>query len=162
MADTLIAYYSLEGNIDFVANELASLLNADKCRLETVKEYPKKGLVKYLHGGKDTLKGFKPELKTTIPDLAQYSTVIVGAPVWANGPAAPIMTFLEAADFTGKKVSFFTSSMGGSSAKTLKTMADAATSKGAASVVPGFAVVNPLKKQDSAKAKIAEFAESLK
>lgn len=160
MEKTLIIYYSLEGNIDFVANELSSALNADKCRLETVKEYPKKGLVKYLHGGKDTLKGFTPELKTAIPDLSPYSTIIIGAPVWASLPAAPIMTFLANADFTGKKVSFFTSSMGGSGSKTLETMASNA--KNASEIIPGFAVVNPMKKQDAAKKAIADFVETLK
>ena len=161
MEKTLIIYYSLEGNIDFVANELASILNADKCRLETVKEYPKKGLVKYLHGGKDTLKGFKPELKTAIPDFAPYSRIIVGAPVWASLPAAPIMSLFDKADFTGKKVSFFTSSMGGPGDKTLETMKAAAEAKGA-ETIPGFAVVNPIKNQEKAKKAITDFVAGLK
>lgn len=83
MADTLIAYYSLEGNIDFVARELAKEIGADLFRIETVKAYPERGLAKFFHGGKDTVMGARPELKAPLPDLSAYSTVVLGMPVWA-------------------------------------------------------------------------------
>ena len=40
MADTLVVYYSLEGNVDFLARENADEMKADLLRPETEKEYP--------------------------------------------------------------------------------------------------------------------------
>lgn len=44
MSKSLVIYYSLEGNVEFVAEELAEELGADTFRVETVKDYPKKGV----------------------------------------------------------------------------------------------------------------------
>lgn len=160
MADTLIVYYSLEGNIDFVARALAKEVGADLCRLETVKVYPKKGLMKFFHGGKDVVAGIRPELKTALPDLSPYSKVVIAAPVWAGKPAAPINTFLESANFSEKKIFAFTSSASGNGGKTLELIADAAKRTG------GIAVAcesfkNPATKPDEALAQVKEFAKKL-
>ena len=160
MADTLIIYYSLEGNIDFLMRALAKQSSADTCRLETVKEYPKKGLLKFLHGGRDASFGFKPELKTALPDMAQYSRIIIGTPVWAGKPSAPIMSFLDKADFSGKNVTIVASSAGGSADKCVNIITTAVTAKGG--IVNGsYAFVNPLKNPQDSLDKITEIAEQI-
>ena len=160
MAATLIVYYSLEGNIAFVADALAKQLGAEVYRLETVKEYPKKGLLKFLHGGRDASLGFKPELKGTLPDLSGYEQVIVGTPVWAGKPSAPLAAFLDKVDFTGKKVSAFASSAGGSAEKCLAAIRAAAERKGAAfGAVQSF--VNPLRSPEAALESVKTFAAQL-
>lgn len=160
MADILIVYYSLEGNIDFVARTLAKKTGANLCRLETVKEYPKKGLLKFLHGGKDSLSGFKPELKTVLPDVSAYKTIVIGAPVWAGKPAAPINTYLDTADFSGKRVFVFTSSAGGSPAKALELMSAMVAKKGA--VLGGTAAfVNPIRTPAAAVDAVGDFAKKI-
>ncbi|MCR5698507.1 MAG: NAD(P)H-dependent oxidoreductase [Treponemataceae bacterium] len=161
MSETIIVYYSLEGNIDFVAKNLAEKISCSNVvRLETVKAYPTKGLFKFLHGGKDAMKGFKPELKTALPDLSKFDIVVIGTPVWASRPSAPINTFIEKCDFSGKKVFILASSMGGSSASTIEAISSEVTKKGA-TVVASTSFVNPLKNQEKAKAAIAEFASKV-
>ena len=160
MADTLIVYFSLEGNVDFVSRELAKELGADLYRLQTVKEYPKKGLMKFVHGGRDTIKGFKPELKA-LPDLSAYKTILVGAPVWASKPAAPLNTFFDGADFSGKSVSLFASSAGGNSKKCLSIMREIAGKKGG-TVKAEEEFTNPLKDPEKTIAQVEAFAERIK
>ena len=160
MADTLIVYFSLEGNVDFVSRELAKELGADLYRLQTVKEYPKKGLMKFVHGGRDTIKGFKPELKA-LPDLSAYKSILVGAPVWASKPAAPLNTFFDGADFSGKSVSLFTSSAGGNSKKCLSIMREIAGKKGG-TVKAEEEFTNPLKDPEKTIAQVKAFAERIK
>ncbi len=161
MSDILIVYYSLEGNVDFVAGKIAEETGADLCRLECVKEYPKKGLLKFYHGGKDVSFGNRPELKTEIPDLSGYDCVVIGAPVWAAKPAAPLNTYFDAADFTGKKVFIFASSGGGNSKKCLEIMAERVKEKGG-TVSGSTDFWNPLKKSEKALEIIKSFAEAIK
>ena len=160
MADTLIVYFSLEGNVDFISRELAKELGADLYRLQTVKEYPKKGLMKFVHGGRDTIKGIKPALKA-LPDLTAYKNILVGAPVWASKPAAPLNTFFDGADFSGKSVSLFASSAGGNSKKCLSIMREIAEKKGG-TVKEEEEFTNPLKDPEKTIAQVEAFAERIK
>ena len=157
MSKTLIVYYSLEGNVDFVAKKIAENLGADIFRIETLKEYPKKGLLKFFHGGKDVVSGVKPELKGELPSLEGYDKIVIGAPVWAAKPAAPLNTFFDKVDLSGKKCYAFASSAGGNSKKCLEIMAAEITRKGG-TVEACAEFTNPLKKTDAALVTIAEFA----
>ena len=161
MSDTLIVYYSLEGNIDFVSRALSKELGAELFRIETVKEYPKKGLLKFIHGGKDAVMGFSPELKVAPPDLSPYSRIIIGSPVWAGKCAAPVTTFLDTADFSGKHVAVFASSAGGSAQKCIKQISDAVAKKGG-TVNASESFVNPARSMEAALEKIKAFAERVK
>ena len=91
---TLIVYYSLEGNTDYVAKRIARRLGADLLRLVPVKEYSKKGLRKYFQGGKSVMSSQKPELEEYKADLADYDRVLLGFPVWASDFAPPLRTFV--------------------------------------------------------------------
>lgn len=157
MAKTLIVYYSLEGNVDFVAKKIAENLGADIFRIETLKEYPKKGLLKFFHGGKDVVSGVKPELKGELPSLEGYDKIVIGAPVWAAKPAAPLNTFFDKVDLSGKKCYAFASSAGGNSKKCLEIMAAEITRKGG-TVESCAEFTNPLKKPEAALVTITEFA----
>ena len=158
MADTMIAYYSLEGNIDFVARELAKEIGADLFRIETVKAYPERGLAKFFHGGKDTVMGARPELKAPLPDLSAYSTVVLGMPVWAGRPAAPINTALAGADFSGRRVAAFASSAGGDTGKTFDIIERRLQG---AELFATESFKNPLRDPDVAAEKIKAFAKKL-
>ncbi|MBR1911506.1 MAG: flavodoxin [Treponema sp.] len=161
MSKAIVVYYSLEGNVDFVAKKIAQELGADTLRLETVKEYPKSGLMKFFHGGKDVVAGVKPELKTQVPSLSDYDTVVIGCPVWASKPASPVSTFLDTVDLAGKKCFAFASSAGGNAVKCLDIMAAGIKGKGGA-FEGAQSFVNPLKKQEEALAKTQEFVLKIK
>ena len=160
MSDTIVIYYSLEGNVDFVAKKIAENLGADTYRIETLKEYPKKGVLKFFHGGKDVVSGVKPELKGELPSLEGYDKIIIGTPVWAAKPAAPLNTFFDKVNLSGKKCCTFASSAGGNSKKCLDIMASEIAKKGG-TVEACAEFANPLKKTDAALVTIAEFADKI-
>lgn len=55
----------------------------------------------------------KPELKSYDFNPKEYDLIVMGSPIWAGGIAPPLKTFIEETDFTGRRVSFFVSSMAG-------------------------------------------------
>lgn len=160
MSDKIVVYYSLEGNVDYLAKEIASKTGADLLKLETVKEYPKKGLIKFLHGGRDVSFGFKPELKTEIPDLSAYSTIILGTPVWASKPAAPINTFFDKVSLRGKEVFAFASSAGGDATKCINTISALVANQGA-TFCGAESFANPLKNREAAQEKLDSLLKKL-
>ncbi len=160
MSKSLVIYYSLEGNVEFVAKELAEELGADTFRVETVKDYPKKGLFKYFHGGKDVVFNTLPELKRAIPDVSSYELIVIGTPVWASRPAAPLNTVFASVDFSGKKVAAFCSSASGVEGKTFEVIVE--KSRGVQSLCASMSLKNPIKNAEAAKAEIKAFAEKIR
>ncbi len=160
MSKAIVIYYSLEGNVDFLARKIAESLGAETLRLETVKVYPKSGLLKFFHGGKDVVTGVKPELKTEIPSLADYDKVVIGTPVWASKPASPINTLFDKVDLSGKKCYAFASSAGGSSAKCLETLESGIKNKGGSALATA-SFVNPLKNPETALTVVQEFVQKI-
>ncbi len=159
MAKTLIIYYSLEGNVDFLAKELATELNADLFRLETVKEYPKKGLAKYFHGGKDVVSNSCPELKALPETISPYEQIVIGTPVWASRPAAPLNTLLANIDFAGKKVAAFASAGSDNVGKTFEVIESKLKN---ATFGATAAFKNPVKNKETALSILKDFAAKLK
>ena len=92
---TLIVYYSLEGNTDYMAKRIADATGADTLRLVPKKAYRDKGFLKILLGGKSAIMGEKPELEPYDPELDMYDKVIIGFPVWASTITPPVRTFAD-------------------------------------------------------------------
>ena len=121
---TLIVYYSLEGNTEYVARAVASTLGADLLRLEPVKAYPASGFRKFFWGGKSAVMAEKPELQpyTFQPEI--YDRIIFGFPVWAGNVAPPLHSFvqenLEA--FKGKRIAAFACQSGSGAEKALRKL----------------------------------------
>ncbi len=112
---TAIVYYSMSGNTTYVAEKLASALNADLIPLVPVKAYPDSGFKKFFWGGKSAVMGEKPKLEPYTFDTAAYDLVILGAPVWAGTFAPPLRTFIhEQRDaLQGKRLAAFFCCSGG-------------------------------------------------
>ena len=91
---TLVVYYSLEGNTKEAAEKIASSLGADIMALVPVKDIPKKGLLKFLHGGSGATKGKGTELQPYTLDASIYDAIIIGTPVWAGKPSMAMNQFL--------------------------------------------------------------------
>ena len=73
---TLIAYYSLSGNVDYAAERMAGNLKADLLRLEVEDDIPSTGFKRYLLGGKSALGNETVKLKSFDKDPNSYDTVI--------------------------------------------------------------------------------------
>jgi len=64
MENTLVVYYSLEGNTEFVAEKIAEASKGDLLKIEPAKEIPDNPVGKYVVGGFKALFKSKPQLKS--------------------------------------------------------------------------------------------------
>ena len=92
---TAIVYYSLTGNVKFVCEAVAEKIGADLIPIEPVKEYPNKGMKKFLWGGKSAVMGEMPVLNPYDFDADKYDEIIFATPVWASTFTPPIRTFIK-------------------------------------------------------------------
>ena len=121
---SLIVYYSLTGNIDYVANIIKEKNNADVIRLIPKKEYPNSGFKKFFWGGKSAIMKEKPELEEYTFDAEKYDRIIIGMPVWASNMVPPIRTFVEdnKEEIKNKKISVVVSYSGGGAEKVIEDL----------------------------------------
>ncbi len=141
MPNALVVFYSLDGDVRFLARSLAKELQLDSMELELVKPHPTHGFMKYFKGGFLAATGATPPLRPLAHDAGHYDLIFVGTPVWNSHPTPAVRSFLKGADLKGKRVAFFTC-YGGSDVKTqsiLKTLVPQAT------VVGGVGFKMPLK-----------------
>jgi flavodoxin len=106
-------YYSYEGNCRFIAGQLKAALDADVLELETVDSKKRKGLAKYLWGGKQVFSHAEPELKPFSVDVNAYDLIVLGCPVWAASPAPALCGFISKAAIRGRRVALFACHGGG-------------------------------------------------
>lgn len=139
MSNHLVAYFSATGTTERAARNLAEALDADL--YEIVPDVPYSAADLNWHDAKSRSsvemndRAARPALAATDAPVANANTVFVGFPIWWYTAPRIIDSFLEAYDFSGKKVVLFATSGGsglGSSAR------DVAPSAPGAEVVNGF------------------------
>ena len=121
----LVLYYSQTGNTKAVAEAIANKLGADIEEITMVDPYDPDFQATIDRCKKDQEQGVLPEIQPVKADIANYDVIFLGFPVWFGTYAPPVTTFLNAADFSGKKiVPFCTFGSGGleSSANDLKNV----------------------------------------
>ena len=131
MPNALVVFYSLDGDVRFLAQTLAKELVMDSMELELVKPHPTHGFMKYVKGGFLAATGATPPLRPLAHNAADYDIVFIGTPVWNSRPTPAVRTFLKGVDLKGKRVAFFTS-YGDNDVKTYRVLT---------SLVPGATVV---------------------
>lgn len=119
-----IVYYSMSGNTEYVANCIANKVDADLIKLVPKKEYPNKGLRKFLWGGKSAVMGDTPELEDYQFDSEKYDCIIFGTPVWASSFTPPIRTFIKEnkEKLANKKIAVYICYMGGGADKAIEKL----------------------------------------
>lgn len=99
----LVVYYSLTGNTKDIAERIASKTQADLYEIKTADKIDTTPWF-YLKV-RSQLKNRKyPALIGDMPDFLKYDWVFVGFPVWWYTAATPGLSFLDKADFKGRKV----------------------------------------------------------
>ena len=159
MADTLLVYYTFEGNTGFVADELRKRLDLATERLRVGHEPPKKGLGKFLRGGKSALMGDDPGLLPLQNDPAAFSVIILAYPVWAGTYPPAVGAFLKKYPLRGKKVHVIACSASGNGAKSIENVRVALPD---CEVATNLNLMNPLKNRETAIRELAAFAEKLR
>jgi flavodoxin len=100
LGKVLVVYYSLSGHTRNIAEKIKDKTNAD------IYEIKLKEKVSSLSAYASLIKRSKSftELDGQYPDFNAYDLIFVGSPVWSYTVAVPVLSFLEQADFRGKKV----------------------------------------------------------
>lgn len=123
MSKTLVAYFSASGVTRGVAGNLAKALEADLYEIKPAVPYTKADLDWMDKTSRSSVemndKSGRPALADTDADIAQYDTLFLGFPIWWYVAPTIINTFLEAYDFSGKKIILFATSGGSGFGKTV-------------------------------------------
>ena len=143
----LVVYYSMGGNTEYAAKKIARQMDADLLRLEPEKEYPNKGLKKFLWGGKSAVMAEKPKLKPYRFDAGRYDAVIFGFPVWAGNVTPPIRTFIHDNDLKAATYAAFACQSGSGAEKAFGKLKDCLGHDLAQTMI----LIDPKDKPDPAK-----------
>ena len=133
----LVLYYSQTGNTKAVAVEIANKLGADIEEITMVNPYDPDFQATIDRCKKDQEQGILPEIQPVKADIANYDVIFFGFPVWFGTYAPPVTTFLNAADFSGKKIVPFCTFGSGGLESSVK---DLAAAEPDAEILPGYGV----------------------
>ena len=116
MSKKLVAYFSASGRTAKVAEKLANELDADLYEIKPEVKYTKADLNWMNKKSRSSVemndKSFRPAIITDDVDVSGYDAVYLGFPIWWYVAPTLINTFLEAYDFSGKKIVLFATSGG--------------------------------------------------
>lgn len=123
----LVAYYSLTGKTEIVANAIADATNGQIYHIQVDKAYPdnKKERRKVLE--KEIEENYLPSLKPSDINPANYDIIFLGSPVWGNHISQPVKSFLAKYDLSGKNVIPFVTHSGGGRGQSFKDVASLCT-----------------------------------
>lgn len=119
-AKTLIVYYSYTNNVERIVTELRNQIEADVVEIEPAEKGLDYAANNYAIGSAQIAAirnnpndaASYPAIDPVSVDLSQYSTIIIGAPLWWSNMAAPLQTFLfqHGAEMAGKNIGLIVSS----------------------------------------------------
>lgn len=116
MSKTLVAYFSASGTTAKIAKEVAAAAKADLYEIKPAVPYTKADLNWMDKTSRSSVemgdKTFRPAIADTDAAIENYDTILLGFPIWWYVAPTIINTFLEAYDFSGKKVILFATSGG--------------------------------------------------
>lgn len=116
MSKKLVAYFSASGTTANVAKHLAKAADADLYEIRPAVPYTRSDLNWMDKQSRSSVemrdRSFRPALADTDAKIDSYDTVFVGFPIWWYVAPTIINSFLEAYDFSGKKIVLFATSGG--------------------------------------------------
>ncbi len=126
MSKTLVAYFSASGTTAKVANQLANAIGADRYEIKPAKPYTAADLNWTDKNSRSSVEmknpSGRPELADTGAGISEYDTVFLGFPIWWYIAPTIINSFLEAYDFSGKRVVLFATSGGSGFGKAVDSL----------------------------------------
>jgi flavodoxin len=130
----LVAYYSLTGNTERVAKDLAARLGADLEKIVDTKS--RTGFLNYFGAAWDAMRGVTAQIRAPERNPADYALTIIGTPVWAWNMAPPVRAYIQQVKGKLNNFAFFITSGNTAPEKMVPIMEEAAGRKAAA--VAGF------------------------
>ena len=116
MSKKLVAFFSASGNTKKIAQIIAEEGNCDLHEITPKVAYTKADLNWMDKKSRSSVemndKKFRPEIINEDIDISAYDEIILGFPIWWYVAPTIVNTFLEAHDFSGKKIVLFATSGG--------------------------------------------------
>lgn len=126
MSKKVVAYFSASGTTERVAKNLAKAAGADLYEIKPAEPYSRADLNWQDKQSRSSVemrdKSSRPALADNDANIADYDTVFIGFPIWWYIAPTIINTFLEAYDFSGKKVVLFATSGGSGFGKAVASL----------------------------------------
>lgn len=113
----LVACFSYSGTTRNVANAISEKTGGDLFEITPQNGYSNV----YMESNREIRGNERPALTDTVENMEDYDIVFVGYPVWWHATPAPINTFLESYDLTGKLIIPFCTSGGSDIDETMPT-----------------------------------------
>ena len=122
----LVAYFSASGVTAKVADMLADAVGADIHEIRPKVPYTKADLNWMDKNFRSSVemadKTLRPEITESNVKIENYDVIFLGFPIWWYVAPTIINTFLESADFSGKKIILFATSGGSKFGKTAEEL----------------------------------------
>lgn len=96
----LVAYFSYSGTTRNIALSISEKTGGDLFEIVPQDGYSDV----YMESNMEIRMNRRPALTDTVADMEKYDVIFVGYPVWWHATPAPINTFLESYDLTGKLI----------------------------------------------------------
>ena len=126
MSKALVTYFSASGVTARVAKDLASAAGADLYEIKPDVPYSRADLNWMDKQSRSSVemrdKRSRPTLADTDANISAYDTIFTGFPIWWYIAPTIINTFLEAYDFSGKKIVLFATSGGSGFGKAVQSL----------------------------------------
>ena len=126
MNKKLVAYFSASGVTAKVAEKLAEKAEADIYEIRPETPYTKDDLNWMNKKSRSSVEmsdhSSRPAIADKNANIADYDTIYIGFPVWWYIAPTIINTFLEAYDFSGKKIILFATSGSSGFGKTVQNL----------------------------------------
>ncbi len=120
---TIIVYYSVSGQTEFVAKQIAKRLGCDLLKIETETKIEPDIISRYIHGTKSMLTKEPPKLKTYQFNKDDYDNIILGFPNWASNCPPAMKVFIAENKFDEKNIYLLTTYVARGGAKCLENVA---------------------------------------
>ena len=109
----LVAFFSWGGTTRGIAGEVRKQSGGDLFEIEPVREYSSDYNTVLNEVQRDQRENARPKLKGRVENFGQYDVILLGYPNWWASVPAPVASFLESYDFSGRTIIPFCSHGGG-------------------------------------------------
>lgn len=148
MAKKLVTYFSASGVTKKVAEMISEVSGYELYEIKPKQAYTKADLNWMDKNSRSSVemkdKKFRPEIITKDIEMSDYDEIILGFPIWWYVAPTIINTFLEAYDFSGKKITLFATSGGSGFGNTVSELKPSAPN---ADIVEGKLLNNTNKQE---------------
>ena len=126
MGKRLVAYFSASGTTKKVAEMIADSAKADLFEITPEVPYTSADLNWMDKKSRSSVemsdKKYRPAIMKKEMDMSSYDEILLGFPIWWYVAPTIVNTFLEAYDFSGKKIVLFATSGGSGFGNTVKEL----------------------------------------